>query len=130
MCFASDPHVTEQVAAPANDAVQLGSPYIDTDSAAGLVVLTGQASKSIADQQQAVADAHAKNAAAEAEAAKNLADQAKGDAKEAYQHAANAAQYAADARTYSKEALGYAADDPLRQGCATGCAAGGCGVRR
>ncbi|MFF4499458.1 RICIN domain-containing protein [Streptomyces sp. NPDC001401] len=100
----------KQVADPANDAIQLGSPYVDTDSVAGLVVLTGQASKSIADQQQAVADAHAKNAAAEAQAAKNLADQAKGDAKEAYQHAANAAQYAADARTYSKEALGYAAD--------------------
>ncbi|MCF3133236.1 RICIN domain-containing protein [Streptomyces olivochromogenes] len=100
----------QQVANPANDAVQLGSPYVETDSAAGLVVLTGQASKTIADQQQAVADAHAKNAAAEAQAAKNLADQAKGDAKEAYQHAANAAQYAADARTYSKEALGYAAD--------------------
>ncbi|MFF4399459.1 polymorphic toxin type 27 domain-containing protein [Streptomyces sp. NPDC001480] len=100
----------KQVANPANDAIQLGSAYVDTDSAAGLVVLTGQASKSIADQQQAVADAHAKNAAAEAQAAKNLADQAKGDAKEAYQHAANAAQYASDARTYSKEALGYAAD--------------------
>ncbi|MET9076997.1 RICIN domain-containing protein [Streptomyces sp. NPDC004232] len=100
----------EKVADPANDAIQLGSPYVETDAAAVLVVLTGQASKSIADQQQAVADAHAKNAAAEADAAKNLADQAKGDAKEAYQHAANAAQYAADARTYSKEALGYAAD--------------------
>jgi hypothetical protein len=57
------------------------------------VVLTGQASKSIADQQQAVADAHAKNAQAEADAAESLADQAKGDAKEAYQHAADAAQY-------------------------------------
>ncbi|MEU2582207.1 ricin-type beta-trefoil lectin domain protein [Streptomyces avermitilis] len=100
----------QQVAAPANDAVELGSPYVDTDSAAGLVVLTGQSSKTIAEQQQAVADAHAKNAAAEADAAKNLADQAKGDAKEAYQNAANAAKYAADARTYSKEALGYAAD--------------------
>ncbi|GAA2491496.1 RICIN domain-containing protein [Actinocorallia cavernae] len=100
----------EQVANPANDAIQLGSPYVDTDSAAALVVLTGQASKSIADQQRAVADAHAKNAAAEADAAKNLADQAKGDAKEAYQHAAGAAQFAADARTYAKEALGYAAD--------------------
>ncbi|MFF4491056.1 polymorphic toxin type 27 domain-containing protein [Streptomyces sp. NPDC001544] len=100
----------QQVAAPANDAIQLGSAYVDTDSVAGLVVLTGQGSKTIADQQQAVADAHAKNAAAEAQAAKNLADQAKGDAKEAYQHAANAAQYAADARGYSKEALGYAAD--------------------
>ncbi|MFF2464924.1 RICIN domain-containing protein [Streptomyces mirabilis] len=100
----------KQVADPANDAIQLGSAYVDNDSAAGLVVLTGQASKSIADQQQAVADAHAKNAAAEAQAAKNLADQAKGDTKEAYQHAANAAGYAADARTYAKDALGYAAD--------------------
>ncbi|MFF1604915.1 RICIN domain-containing protein [Streptomyces mirabilis] len=100
----------EQVADPANDAIQLGSAYADTDSAAGLVVLTGQNSKTIAEQQRAVADAHAKNAAAEAQAAKNIADQAKGDAKEAYQHAANAAQYAADARTYSKDALSYAAD--------------------
>ncbi|WP_078941427.1 ricin-type beta-trefoil lectin domain protein [Streptomyces cellulosae] len=99
-----------QVAQPANDAIQLGSPYVDTDSAAGLVVLTGQASKSIAEQQQAVADAHAKNAAAEAQAAKNIADQAAGDAKIAYQYAANAAAHAATARTYSKEALGYAAD--------------------
>jgi hypothetical protein len=99
-----------QVADPANDAIQLGSPYVGADSAAGFVVLSGQASKTIAEQQQAVADAHAKNAAAEAAAAKNIADQAKGDAKEAYQHAANAAKYAADARTYSKEALGYAAE--------------------
>ncbi|MFF3323559.1 ricin-type beta-trefoil lectin domain protein [Streptomyces sp. NPDC002889] len=99
-----------QVAKPANDAIQLGSPYVTTDSAAGLVVLTGQASKSIADQQKAVADAHAKNAQAEAAAAKNLADQATGDAKIAYQYAANAAGHAANARTYSKEALGYAAD--------------------
>ncbi|MFF7888247.1 RICIN domain-containing protein [Streptomyces sp. NPDC020794] len=100
----------QQVANPANDAIQLGSAYVDTDSAAGLVVLTGQSSKTIAEQQQAVAEAHAKNAAAEADAAKNIADQAKGDTKEAYQHAANAAQYAADARTYSKDALDYAAD--------------------
>ncbi|MEU0393400.1 RICIN domain-containing protein [Streptomyces sp. NPDC006208] len=99
-----------QVAKPANDAIQLGSPYVTTDSAASLVVLTGQASKSIADQQKAVADAHAKNAQAEAAAAKNLADQASGDAKIAYQYAANAAGHAANARTYSKEALGYAAD--------------------
>ncbi|WP_406173290.1 hypothetical protein [Streptomyces canus] len=41
-------------------------------------MLTGQASKSIGEQQQAVADAHAKNAAAEAQAAKNIADQAAG----------------------------------------------------
>lgn len=99
----------KRVADPANDAIQLGSAYLDADSAAGLVVLTGQGSKTIAEQQQAVAQAHATNAAAEAQAAKNLADQAKGDTKEAYQHAANAAGYAADARTYAKDALGYAA---------------------
>ncbi|MGI5426130.1 ricin-type beta-trefoil lectin domain protein [Streptomyces sp. CA-179760] len=99
-----------QVAKPANDAIELGSPFVTTDSAAGLVVLTGQASKSLAEQQQAVADAHAENAQAEAAAAKNLAEQATGDAKAAYQHAANAAGHAATARTYSKEALGYAAD--------------------
>ncbi|MFJ5288172.1 RICIN domain-containing protein [Streptomyces sp. NPDC088348] len=99
-----------QVAKPANDAIQLGSPYITSDSAASLVVLTGQASKTIAEQQKAVADAHAKNAVEEAATAKALADKATGDAKEAYQHAANAAGYAADARTYAKEALGYAAD--------------------
>ncbi|MFF4035194.1 HNH/ENDO VII family nuclease [Streptomyces sviceus] len=98
-----------QVATPANDAIQLGSPYVDTDSAASLVVLTGQASKSIAEQQKAVADAHAKNAQAEADAAKSLVDQAKDDTKAAYQHAANAAGYARDARGYAKEALGYAA---------------------
>ncbi|MFD8966732.1 ricin-type beta-trefoil lectin domain protein [Streptomyces sp. NPDC059568] len=99
-----------QVAAPANDAIQLGSPYVTKDSAAGLVVLSGQASKTIAEQQKAVADAHAKNAAEEAAAAKAIADAAQGDAKAAYQHAANAAGYAATARGYAKEALGYAAD--------------------
>ncbi|MFC7220795.1 nucleic acid/nucleotide deaminase domain-containing protein [Streptomyces polyrhachis] len=98
-----------QVAAPANDAIQLGSPYVTKDSAAGLVVLTGQASKTIAAQQQAVADAHAVNAAEEAAAAQAIATQAQGDAKAAYQHAANAAGYAAQARGYSKEALTYAA---------------------
>ncbi|WP_416972388.1 RICIN domain-containing protein [Streptomyces sp. 4F14] len=99
-----------QVADPANDAIQIGSVYADTDPAASLVVLTGQASKTIAEQQRAVAEAHARNAAAEASAAKNLADQAKGDAKQAYIHAANAAGHASTARGYAKEALGYSAD--------------------
>ncbi|MFJ5138729.1 ricin-type beta-trefoil lectin domain protein [Streptomyces sp. NPDC088707] len=99
-----------QVAKPANDAVQLGSPYVTTDSAAGLVVLTGQASKSIAEQQKAIADAHAKNALEEAASAKAIADQAQGDAKAAYEHAANAAKYASEARGYAKEALDYSAD--------------------
>ncbi|MGW1104262.1 nucleic acid/nucleotide deaminase domain-containing protein [Streptomyces sp. NPDC002540] len=98
-----------QVAAPANDAIQLGSPYVTKDSAASLVVLSGQAAKTIAEQQKAVADAHATNAAEEAAAAQAIADQAQGDAKAAYQHAANAAKHAADARGYSKEALTYAA---------------------
>ncbi|MFF0465665.1 RICIN domain-containing protein [Streptomyces mexicanus] len=102
-------HAAEQVADPANDAIQLGSPYITTDSAAGLVVLTGQASKTIAEQQKAVAEAHAKNAQEEAAAAKVLAEQAQADAKEAYQHSANAAGYAADARAYANDALDYAA---------------------
>ncbi|WP_229345313.1 ricin-type beta-trefoil lectin domain protein [Streptomyces flavotricini] len=99
-----------QVAKPANDAIQLGSPYVTTDSAAGLVVLTGQASKTIAEKQKAIADAHAKNAQEEAAAANALAEQAQGDTKAAYEHAATAAGYASDARTYAKEALGYSAD--------------------
>ncbi|MEU9419598.1 ricin-type beta-trefoil lectin domain protein [Streptomyces sp. NPDC048272] len=99
-----------QVAKPANDAIQLGSPYVTSDSAAGLVVLTGQASKTIAEQQRAIADAHAKNAQEEAASAKVIADQAQGDAKAAYAHAANASKHASDARTYAKEALGYSAD--------------------
>ncbi|MET9480691.1 polymorphic toxin type 27 domain-containing protein [Streptomyces sp. NPDC006638] len=102
-------NAASQVAAPANDAIQLGSPYVTTDSAASLVVLSGQAAKTVAEQQKAVADAHAANAAEEAAAAQVIADQAQGDAKSAYQHAATAAKYAADARGYSKEALSYAA---------------------
>ncbi|WP_436841724.1 polymorphic toxin type 27 domain-containing protein [Streptomyces cyaneofuscatus] len=98
-----------QVAKPANDAIQLGSPYVTKDSAASLVVLSGQAAKTIAEQQKAVADAHAANAAEEAQAAQLIADLAQGDAKAAYQHAANAAKYAAEARGYSKEALNHAA---------------------
>ena len=99
-----------QVAAPANDAIQLGSPYATTDSAAGLVVLTGQSSKTIAEQQQAVAEAHAANAQKAAAQAKSTANAATGDAKAAYTIAAEAAGHAADARASAKEALGYAAE--------------------
>ncbi|MFK0180199.1 ricin-type beta-trefoil lectin domain protein [Streptomyces xanthochromogenes] len=99
-----------QVVKPANDAIELGSPYITTDSAAGLVVLAGQGSKTIAEQQKAVAEAHAKNAQEEAATAQALAEQAQADTKEAYQHAASAARYASDARGYATEALGYASD--------------------
>nr|WP_240204448.1 ricin-type beta-trefoil lectin domain protein [Streptomyces actuosus] len=103
-------HSAAQVAAPANDAVELGSPYADTDSAAGLAVLTGQASKTIAEQQLAVAQAHADNAAQAASAAQALADKATGDTKAAYTAAASAARHAVDARKSAKAALGYAAD--------------------
>ncbi|MFE3760816.1 ricin-type beta-trefoil lectin domain protein [Streptomyces sp. NPDC059104] len=99
-----------QVARPANDAIQLGSPYVTTDSTATLIVLTGQASKTIAEQQKAIAEAHAKNAQEEAASATALANQAQEDTKAAYQHSANAAGYAADARGYAKEALGYSAE--------------------
>ncbi|MDX3853598.1 RICIN domain-containing protein [Streptomyces sp. AK02-01A] len=99
-----------QVAAPANDAIQLGSPYITTDSAAGLAVLTGQSSKTIAEQQLAVAQAHAQNAQEAAAQAQSTANAATGDAKAAYALAAEAAGYAADARNSAKEALGYAAE--------------------
>ncbi|MFE1126411.1 ricin-type beta-trefoil lectin domain protein [Streptomyces albidoflavus] len=97
-----------KVATPANEAIQLGSPYINTDYAAPLVVLTGQRAKTIAEQQAAVADAHAKNAKEEASLAHALADQAAADTKAAYQSAANAAAYAATARSYAGEALEHA----------------------
>lgn len=99
-----------QVTKPANDAIQLGSPYVSTDATASLVVLAGQGSKTIAEQQLAVADAHAKNAQKEAALAQSLADKASADTKAALQSAANAAASAAEARGYSKEALGYSAD--------------------
>ncbi|MFJ6914819.1 RICIN domain-containing protein [Streptomyces sp. NPDC101133] len=99
-----------QVAAPANDAIQLGSPYVTTDSAAGLAVLTGQSSKTIAEQQKAVAEAHAQNAEESAAQAQSVANAASGDAKAAYTLAAEALGYAADARNSAKEALGYSAE--------------------
>lgn len=103
-------NAAQQVAAPANDAIQLGAPYVTTDSAAGLAVLSGQSSKTIAEQQQAVAEAHAANAQKNAAQAASLAAAATGDAKAAYTLAAEAAGFAADARRSAKEALGYAAE--------------------
>ncbi|WP_055527478.1 ricin-type beta-trefoil lectin domain protein [Streptomyces graminilatus] len=103
-------NAAQQVAAPANDAIQLGSPYVTTDSAAGLAVLSGQSSKTIAEQQQAVAAAHAANAQKNAAQAQSLADAATGDAKAAYTLAAEAAGFAANARRSAQEALGYAAE--------------------
>ncbi|MFI9269785.1 RICIN domain-containing protein [Kitasatospora sp. NPDC052896] len=99
----------QQVAAPANDAIQLGAPYQDSDSSAGLAVLTGQASKTIADQQQAVAQAKAQQAQQAADQAASLANAATGDAQAADLAAANAAASAAQAQASAKDALASAA---------------------
>ncbi|WP_105974366.1 RICIN domain-containing protein [Streptomyces geranii] len=100
----------QQVAAPANDAIQLGSPYVTTDSAAGLAVLTGQSTKTIAEQQVAVAEAHEANAAQVASQAQSTANAATGDAKAALVLASEAAGFAAQARKSAKEAMGYSAE--------------------
>lgn len=100
----------QQVATPANDAIQLGSPYVTTDSAAGLAVLTGQSTKTIAQQQVAVAEAHEANAAKVAAQAQSTANAATGDAKAALVLAGEAAGFAAQARKSAKEAMGYSAE--------------------
>ncbi|MFE8936614.1 hypothetical protein ACFYNX_03830 [Streptomyces sp. NPDC007872] len=86
-----------QVIKPANDAIELGSPYKETDSSAGLAVLIGQGAKDSAAQQVAVANAKAAQAAKAAVEAKALAAKASGDAKAAAEAAAQAAEYAAAA---------------------------------
>ncbi|MEU4348642.1 polymorphic toxin-type HINT domain-containing protein [Streptomyces sp. NPDC023838] len=86
-----------QVVKPANDAIELGSPYKESDASAGLAVLTGQAAKTAAEQQQAVARAKAEQAAKAAADAAKLAAQADADAKGAATAAAQAADSAARA---------------------------------
>ncbi|MFD7162217.1 polymorphic toxin type 27 domain-containing protein [Streptomyces violascens] len=86
-----------QVIKPANDAIALGAPYQETDSSAGLAVLTGQAAKTAAEQQQAVAQAKSDQATKAAAEAKALAAQADADAKAAAEAAAQAADSAAKA---------------------------------
>ncbi|WP_329462967.1 hypothetical protein [Streptomyces sp. NBC_01431] len=99
-----------QVVKPANDAIELGSPYKETDSSAGLAVLTGQAAKTAAQQQEAVAGAKADQAARAAVEAKALADKADADAKAAATAAAAAADSAARAAVSVKEARASAAE--------------------
>ncbi|WP_433431503.1 polymorphic toxin-type HINT domain-containing protein [Nonomuraea sp. CA-141351] len=99
-----------QVIQPANDAIELGSPYKDTDASAGLAVLTGQASKTLAEQQAAVAQAKASQAKAAAEEAAELAAQATEDAKAAATAAAQAADSAAKAMASLAEARDSAAE--------------------
>ncbi|MEU8630356.1 hypothetical protein, partial [Streptomyces sp. NPDC048669] len=113
---------TKAVAASA-DAVALGSPYQESDSAAAFAVLTGQKSKTVAEQQAAAAEAKAAEAEEAALDAQQLAEQAKGDVKAAAEAAAQAAtdsaraitaaasaQASAQAATTSREGAKRAAD--------------------
>lgn len=86
-----------QVVKPANDAIELGSPYKETDSSAGLAVLTGQAAKTAAEQQAALAQAKADQAAKAAAEAKKLVAQATADAKAAAEAALQASDWAVKA---------------------------------
>ncbi|MGW1200082.1 hypothetical protein ACWD4B_30220 [Streptomyces sp. NPDC002536] len=99
-----------QVAKPANDAIELGSPYKETDSSAGLAVLTGQAAKTAAQQQEAVAKAKSDQAAKAAAEAADLAQRADADAKAAATAAADAAGWAVKAGVSLDQARASAAD--------------------
>ncbi|MEU9070100.1 polymorphic toxin-type HINT domain-containing protein [Streptomyces sp. NPDC048306] len=92
------------VVRPANEAVALGTPYQETDSAAAFAVLTGQTSQSIAAQQAAAAEARASHADAAAAKAQALADGATADAELATQAAADAAADTSRARKAAQRA--------------------------
>ena len=81
----------------ADEAISIGSPYIEADSSAAYAVLIGQTSKTIAEQQANAAKAKSDEAKKAAAQAKALADKAAGDAKIALQAAADAADYAVKA---------------------------------
>lgn len=81
----------------ADEAITIGSPYIEADSSAAYAVLIGQTSKTIAEQQANAAKAKSEEAKKAATQAKALADKAAGDAKIALQAAADAADYAVKA---------------------------------
>ncbi|MFJ7911160.1 LamG domain-containing protein [Kitasatospora sp. NPDC096204] len=74
-----------------NQAIALGTPYRETDSAAALAVLVGQSGKTLAQQQNDAAQARADEAAKAAATAAALAAKAGSDAKAAAQASANAA---------------------------------------
>ncbi|MEV6393295.1 hypothetical protein AB0M39_00645 [Streptomyces sp. NPDC051907] len=94
----------------ANEAISIGTPYMESDSSAAFAVLVGQTSKTMAEQQAAAATAKAKEAAKAAADAKALADKAAGDAKIAAQAAANAAADAAKALASAAAARTSAAE--------------------
>ncbi|MFD6529361.1 polymorphic toxin type 27 domain-containing protein [Streptomyces sp. NPDC060184] len=89
---------TKAVAAAA-DAVALGAPYQESDSAAAFAVLTGQKSKTVAEQLAAAAEAKAAEAEEAAQDAQRLAEQAEDDVKVAAEAAAQAATDSARAIT-------------------------------
>ncbi|WP_435973977.1 hypothetical protein [Streptomyces sp. Qhu_M48] len=99
-----------QVIKPANDAIELGSPYKDTDSSAGLAVLVGQSSKSLAEQQAALAQAKAAQAKLAAAQAARIAAAASADAKAAAEAAARAADWASKAAASLEQARASAAE--------------------
>ncbi|MFJ3229869.1 hypothetical protein [Streptomyces sp. NPDC086787] len=99
-----------QVVRPANDAIELGSPYAETDASAGLAVLTGQAAKTASEQQAAVGQAKADQAAKASAEAAALAAAAKADAKAAATAAADAAASAAKATVSLNKARASAAE--------------------
>lgn len=99
-----------QVIKPANDAIELGSPYKETDSSAGLAVLAGQGAKTAAQQQAALAQAKAAQAAKASTEAAALAAKADADAKVAATAAAEAADSAAKAMASVAQAQVSAAE--------------------
>lgn len=98
-----------QVATPANEAIALGAPFVERDSAAALAVLVGQSAMTVAQQQSAAADARAADAATAAGTAAALAAAAVGDAKIAAQAAADAAASASAAAKSARDARASAA---------------------
>ncbi|MEU8700276.1 LamG-like jellyroll fold domain-containing protein [Streptomyces sp. NPDC048680] len=96
--------------AAANNAISLGTPFRETDSSAGLAVLVGQTSKSLAEQQAAVAKARADEAAKAAAAAKALAAKASADDKAAATAASQAADSAVRAAASVTKARASAAE--------------------
>jgi hypothetical protein len=94
--------------AAADDTVAMGTPFVQTDTSAGMAVLVGMSAKSIAEQQEAAAAAKATEAARAAQAAHDAAAQADADAKAAAQAAAKAADDALAAQQSVKEAAAEA----------------------
>ncbi|MFD8910685.1 hypothetical protein [Streptomyces sp. NPDC059575] len=93
-----------QTAAPAREAIAIGTPYQETDASAAFAVLVGQSALPLAEQQAAAAEAKALEAAAFAAEAQRLAEQADADAKLAAAAAAAAAKDAERAARAVKRA--------------------------